>query len=163
MENSILEKLKDKQAVIDISFYINHRELSNFYTTHKIVDEAIKMGLLDFEYKAKTLRVSKKLLDRVVEMAREVGIFDYLSREDLELCSIALQLNKPIVLTNDKYIQNLCFFLNIDFYGDNVIRYAKIFRYRCSNYGSSGKSVICENCGSLRKRYVIKAIKVRKQ
>ncbi len=106
-------------------------------------------------------KIEKEHYERVKEKAYEVGISDFISDNDLRLCALALK-HDGIVVTNDMYIQNLCYFLGIKFVGEKRIKYAKVFRYKCSNCGKLSRTVRCEYCGALGERTVIKVYKLEK-
>ena len=145
--------------IYDLSYLLKHKEefLSGF-TIKEIFDE------LKYDYKIlaniKVMKVEKEYIDYVKNVAKEIGIIDYISETDLKLCALAYKYkDKAILYTNDFYIQNLCYFLGVKFEGDKKIKYAKIFRYYCDKCNILNETVRCK-CGNIGKRKVIKFFKL---
>jgi UPF0271 protein len=87
--------------------------------------------------------------------ASRTGDFDELSDTDLEIISLAIELDDPMVITDDFRIQNVLSHLNIEFrpageIGERTIRETWQWHYRCRGCGRyyDEKIMECPVCGS---------------
>ena len=94
---------------------------------------------------------SLETMDRVTLGAQESGDINRLSRADIEILALALEMNAEVV-TDDYSIQNLAKKLGIPFraFGKAPIREEFVWTYRCKGcgkfYGEPQKD--CPICGS---------------
>lgn len=107
-------------------------------------------GLIERE----TLRVqapSLQTMDRVTVGAQETGDINRLSRADIEIIALALELN-ALVITDDYSIQNLAKRLSVPYhpFGKEAIREEFRWTYRCKGCGKfyDTSQPDCPICGS---------------
>ena len=147
--------------ILDLSYLKNH-PTERGYTIKEIFEEALSESFAKSLGNVEVLNVEKKYVDEVCKMAKEIGIIDYLSKNDLKLVALALKFkDKCILLTNDLCIQNLCYFLGIKFSGDQMIKKARIYRYHCDKCNKVHKLALCPDCGNICKRFVYKEIDLK--
>jgi UPF0271 protein len=113
----------------------------------------------------KIISSSRKYHDEVVKTSKELGEIGALSKTDLQLVALALELETkgldPIIITDDYAIQNIAEHLNISYSSLATlgITYEFIWKIYCSAcykvYEQDCKSVLCQICGTRLKRKVI--------
>lgn len=89
------------------------------------------------------------------EAASRTGDFEELSETDLDVISLAIEMDDPLVLTDDFRIQNVLSHLNIEFrpageIGEKTIKEIWKWQYRCRGCGRyyEEKREECPVCGS---------------
>jgi len=134
------------------------------------IKEEIKPGGRDYqnfiyqiEKGLKIIDVSKKTIDIIEDMLREIGENNRLSKVDKEVLALAYDYNKKkennvIIITDDYSIQNAASFLKIKYKNISQKGIIKKFKwvYRCSGCGKKFKDdiKICPICGSKTKANV---------
>ena len=148
--------------IYDLSYLLKHKnEILSGFTVKDVFDELKHDPSILANISI--LRVERDYINHVNNVAKEIGIIDYISDTDIKLCALAYKFkDKAILYTNDFYIQNLCYFLGVKFEGDKKIKHAKIFRYYCDRCNILNETVICKNCGNIGKRKLIKTFKIPK-
>ena len=150
-----------EMKILDISYLKNH-PTEKGYTVKEVLEEALSENFMKSTGNVKILPVEKEHINKVKETAQEIGVFYQLSKADLKLLALAYKFrDKCILLTNDFYIQNLCYFLGITFKGDITIKKAIIYRYYCERCNKIGNIPICSVCGGLCRRFIYKEIDLK--
>ena len=104
---------------------------------------------------------SKEDIKRIHRIATETGDISRLSKADIEVLALALDMNQEkeaIIITDDYSIQNVAHALNINFKSISQDGITKSFKwtYRCSGCGKKFNENIktCPICGALTKTTV---------
>ena len=104
---------------------------------------------------------SKEAIKRIHQIATETGDISRLSKADIEVLALALDINQEkeaIVITDDYSIQNVAHALNINFKSISQDGITKSFKwtYRCSGCGKKFNENIktCPICGALTKTII---------
>lgn len=175
-------KKKSRTFIIDTSAILSGKSInlenSIMISTSGVYDE-LKPGGRDYQIfqflieKGLTIQYpSKKSIDRIRNIANETGDIDRLSEADMEVLSLALDINKDgtkeaIILTDDYSIQNMAHTLNIKFESISQRGITKkfIWSHRCLGCGKNFKEnlKICPICGSATKSIVSNMGKIRKR
>lgn len=151
---------------------LNTANKGKFYSVPTVVEELPQgsMALLRLISSVESghliiVSSSKKYRDKAIKISRELGESNVLSKTDLQVIALALELESkdldPIIITDDYAIQNVAEHLHISFsslatfgitYEFNWKSYCpacyKVFLQEC-------KSIFCEICGTKLKRKVI--------
>lgn len=108
---------------------------------------------------------SKKFNDEVIKTSKELGEIGALSKADLQVIALALELETkgldPIIITDDYAIQNMAEHLGISYSSLATfgITYEFIWETYCTAcykvYEQDCKSIFCQICGTKLKRKVI--------
>lgn len=154
--------------IIDASaFYagIPFRSSNEFYTTSLIFDEIkhIKKnhGAIDILLATNRLKIqdpSSEFIDIAIEESKKTGDFNQLSKQDVSLIALCLQL-KGELITDDFAISNLAKNLDIKVSPlmTSGIKDVGIWIFYCpgcrKNFDSGSE---CPSCGSILKRKLIK-------
>jgi len=128
------------------------------YFISPLAADEIKRGKkkeeLDGLIERKTLKVlapSLQTMDKVTVGAQESGDINRLSRADIEIVALALELN-AVMISDDYSIQNLAKKMNISFlpFGKKAIREEFRWTYRCKGCGKfyEEEQPDCPICGS---------------
>lgn len=162
--------MKKKVFIIDTSAILSGRPISitdaSIVTTPGVSDEFSAGGrdFQNFEYlKELGLMIflpSKQALDKVIQTAKETGDDRRLSRVDIEIVALALDMMKDqhqevTILSDDYSIQNLASTLNIRYQGVVQKGITKKFKWisRCPGCGKkfNEQTKICPICGTSTK------------
>lgn len=131
------------------------------YVTSSVLREARNLGMDPrmeslVESKARILEPRERDLKRVVDAARKTGDEANLSRTDLEVLALALQLGAAVV-SDDYSIQNVATKLGLRYRPATLpgIRERRDWTFRCRGCGRffDGKTDVCPVCGSRVRRY----------
>jgi UPF0271 protein len=160
-----LQNSASKKLVIDASaFYsgIPFLNLSTYFTTNSILSEVKhinrRYGAIEFlidSDKLKILEPSKECLDQVIAIAKKSGDYQRLSKADLSILALALQLNSKLI-SDDYAVQNTAAILKIPVATIATKGITKVRRWInfCSGcnkaYGPNIKQ--CGLCGNILKR-----------
>lgn len=150
--------------IVDSSALIHgfkiQRDLGKFYTVPEVIEEVkSEDARLEVETRLSSgelvvLEPSKDSLERIMEEARRSGDLDKLSRTDLKLLALALEMIdlNPIILTDDYDIQNLAKRLGIPYRPlyKKGIREEIEWLWRCTGCGKIYREKLpeCDVCGS---------------
>jgi UPF0271 protein len=143
----------DSSAIL--SGKINSSE-HEFYTSPLITQELERSEMKEsFQYLIDAgLRImapSQKSIQQVHESARKTGDINRLSEPDMELLSLALELD-GVIMTNDYSIQNLASELKIPFLSPDEQEITKVitWQYQCKGCAQifEEKQKDCPVCGS---------------
>lgn len=126
--------------------------------SREALEEAINLGLI-------TLATpSTSSIKSVEEASRQIGCLHKLSRVDIEIAALALQLSrsgaKVVVITDDYELQNLLLYMGIDFKplrtaGIRELRVFEAFCPVCGYTPAKPSEEICPFCGSKIVRKVV--------
>ena len=158
MEVRLSRKMQKK--VVDACFLLrSNLDFSdrNYYTTHEVLEEIkeeIKKAGIDAAVSKGFLKIkepSKDSIAKVEAMAKKTGDFKFLSKADISLIALALDL-KALVISDDYAIQNVCNFLGLAYKGFLQKSIEKKIRWRfvckgCKKYFREYKEK-CDVCGS---------------
>ncbi len=106
---------------------------------------------------------TKESIKKIHEVATESGDINRLSKADIEVLALALEMNQEneenvTILTDDYSIQNVAHALNINFKSISQDGITKSFKwtYRCSGCGKKFNENIktCPICGALTKTII---------
>jgi UPF0271 protein len=143
----------DSSAILSGKVNSNEHE---FYTSPQISQELDQSEMSEkFQYMIDAgLRImgpSQKSMQKVQERAKKTGDINRLSEPDIELLSLALELD-GVIMTNDYSIQNLASELNIRFLSldDMEISNVITWQYQCKGCAQifEEKQKECPICGS---------------
>ena len=100
-----------------------------------------------------------KYIGEVITFAKKTGDYYVLSRTDIEVIALALQLNATIV-SDDYAIQNVAKLMGLKYSGAGIdtIKKEIKWKYRCTGCHKIYKNYIeiCPICGHKTKRYIKK-------
>ncbi len=145
--------------VLDTSAILSGKDFSaenELYSSPKILDELQHGRMrrrLDFliESGLKVQSPSKESENRVRECAEKTGDLARISGADLEILSLALELD-AVLLTDDYSIQNLATELGVKYQGITQKGITEVFKwsYRCKGCGRFWEEMhdVCPVCGS---------------
>ena len=145
--------------ILDSSAILSGKSFSSeheFYTSPQISQELENSEMSEkFEYMIDAgLRImapSMKSIQRVQESAKKTGDINRLSEPDMELLSLALELD-GVIMTNDYSIQNLASELNIRFISPDEQEITNVitWQYQCKGCAQifEKKESECPICGS---------------
>jgi UPF0271 protein len=159
--------MKKQILILDTSAIFSGKPLNfneeEMITTPSVSNE-ISPGGKDYRYfqfiQEKGLLVqspSNESIKKVKESAKITGDIERLSKTDIDLLALALDLKKNVdyevsILSDDYSIQNLAIILNINVKNISKKRITKNFKwyYRCPGCGKQfkGSIKICSICGS---------------
>jgi len=132
------------------------KEGIEYYVTHSVINE-LKSKLADekldlmIELNLKILEPSKEFRDKLQEKAFQLGELPRLSKVDLDILALALELGATII-TDDYSIQNVAKEIGIKYlaFAQKGITKKMIWKKRCSGCGKyfSNYSNSCPICGS---------------
>lgn len=116
------------------------------YNSHKMLDFAISSG------KIIIMNPSLNGINKVKKILTEINE-NTLSKTDISIIALALDLSPSIVFTDDLSVQNILLKLNIKFTSVKINRSANQiykFKYKCSNCNKMFSKYIveCPYCGS---------------
>jgi UPF0271 protein len=145
--------------VLDASSILSGKDLPadfELFSSPKIVEE-LKHGRmkrqLDFliESGLKVLSPSERSMEEVVKVAEDTGDIARVSEADLEILSLAKELN-AILLSDDYSIQNIASKMGVEFQGisqEGITKTIK-WRFRCKGCGRYWEEMHkeCPVCGS---------------
>ena len=151
---------------------LNATHKGKFYSVPSVIEELPQSSmarlrlLTSVESGHLTIMLSsKKYLDEIVKISKDLGEFDTLSKADLQLIALALELETkgldPIIITDDYAIQNMAEHLGISYSSLATfgITYEFIWKTYCTAchkvYEQDYKSILCQICGTKLKRKVI--------
>lgn len=162
--------MKKKVFIIDTSAILSGKPISitdaSLVTTPGVSDELSPGGrdFQNFEFlKEIGLMIhlpSKEAMDTVIRTAKETGDDRRLSKADIEIVALALDMMKDqhqevTILSDDYSIQNLASTLNIRYQGVLQKGITKKFKWisRCPGCGKkfNEQTKICPICGTLTK------------
>ncbi|UCF07760.1 MAG: hypothetical protein JSW28_08990 [Thermoplasmata archaeon] len=145
--------------VLDTSAILSGKDFSadfQLYSTPKIVDEIAHGRMrrhLDYLLEA-GLRImvpSEKVLQEVIECAKDSGDIGRVSEADMEVLGLAKEL-EAVLLTDDYSIQNLASILEVRYQGiaQEGIKETFEWRFRCRGCGRYFEKMYeaCPVCGS---------------
>jgi len=175
-------KKKSRTFIIDTSAILSGKSINLdnaiMITTSGVCDE-LQPGGRDYQIfqflieKGLTIHYpSKKSIDKIRNISNETGDVDRLSEADVEVLSLALDINtdsnkEAIILTDDYSIQNIAHTLNIKFESISQRGITKkfIWSHRCLGCGKNFKEnlKICPICGSATKSIVSNIRNIRKR
>jgi|YelNatPaOPRAMG01_1025707.scaffolds.fasta_scaffold03270_10 UPF0271 protein len=161
-----------KILILDSSAFFAGFDLSliNFqaYSTPLIIEELPKEGSIALRVKAlqeagklNIKKPNEESKRKVCEMAVKVGDKIVLSEADLQLLALAFELKnkgfKPIILTDDYAIQNVAYFLQLDFSSIATFGISKPLKWiiycpACFKKYNEEEKTICDICGAKLKR-----------
>ncbi len=135
--------------VLDAKVFIEGRSLHGF-TVPAVVEE---VGESRIPPTVEVIKPKKEFLEKVVETARKTGDLDVLSRADIELLALALQLKAKLV-TDDFAIQNVAKILEIEVepISKSIKKVLKWIWYCPVCGGTYTRKGVCEFCGVELKR-----------
>jgi len=143
--------------VLDTSALFSMQDLppdAEVHTTPSVVAELEKYGdqrLGYWEHALKISHPSAGSFERVSDAAERTGDLTRLSRTDMEILALALELN-AILLTDDYSIQNLAKYLKIEYraVGQKGIKKLVKWKLRCTGCGRIWEKEYgeCPVCGS---------------
>ena len=170
--------------IIDTNIFLKGIDINIFkekmYTTHKIIDE---INVLKYQNKNRNIinrievAINKEQLiirdpkeeyiNRTIDASKITGDVNALSKADIELIALALELMETsgddiTLYSNDYTVQNLCSEMNIKFNSifKKGIKNQKKFELFCPScrekYSAENMLKYCEVCGSKLKRRTIK-------
>ncbi len=162
--------MKKKVFIIDTSAVLSGKPIritdAVLVTTPGVSDE-FSPGGRDFqnfellkEIGLTILLPSKEALDKVIRTAKETGDDRRLSRADIEIVALAVDMMKDqhqevTILSDDYSIQNLASTLNVQYQGVLQKEITKKFKWisRCPGCGKkfNEQTKICPICGTLTK------------
>lgn len=139
------------------------------YTVPSVKEEMTRNSIGSFRFKMaeengklKIQMPDETFLNKVKESATNVGDAFFLSKTDIQILALALQLKtreySPLIATDDYSIQNVAKYLNIDFASlatFGIRRRLQWIRYcpACrKKYSADYDSKTCEVCGTRLKR-----------
>ncbi len=141
----------DSSAILSRKFNLNQE---NFVVPESVLDE-IRLGKIarNMEWQEGHLKVVQPLsssVSRVKDAARETGDLEKLSRTDIDVVAVALELGGTIV-TDDFAIENVASRLGLKFLGADlkpISREVK-WQFRCTGCGKrfSAHTKECPICG----------------
>jgi len=160
-----------KKAIVDTSALlmdnaIEYLQKYQCYTTPEVVYEvktikhkACIEALVDLKV-LEIVEPREEYVENVVKTAKVTGDITSLSKTDIKILALALQLKEqnvsPIILTDDYTIQNLASYFKISYQGLRVkaIKKRIKWRYRCSACNSTYDEYLeeCPICGHKLKR-----------
>ena len=175
-------KKKSRTFIIDTSAILSGKSINLdnaiMITTSGVCDE-FQPGGRDYQIfqflieKGLTIHYpSKKSIDKIRNISNETGDVDRLSETDVEVLSLALDINtdsnkEAIILTDDYSIQNIAHTLNMKFESISQRGITKkfIWSHRCLGCGKNFKEnlKICPICGSATKSIVSNIRNIRKR
>ena len=98
-------------------------------------------------------------INEVINFAKKTGDYYVLSKTDIDVIALALQLNATII-SDDYAIQNVARLMNLKYYGAGIetIKKEIKWKYRCTGCHKIYKNYIeiCPVCGHKTKRYIKK-------
>jgi UPF0271 protein len=164
--------MNKKVLVLDSSAFIAGFDLSlinlQAYSPPLVIEELPREGPIAL--RAKTLQEIRKLNvkkpnekseRKVCEIAVKVGDKSVLSKADLQLLALAFELKnegfKPIILTDDYAIQNVAYFLQLDFSSIATFGISKPLKWivycpACFKKYNEDEKTVCDVCGAKLKR-----------
>jgi UPF0271 protein len=165
--------------VFDTSAFIAkyHLQLPKYlvkiYTVKRVVEEvkdsesrvALELGI-DTGF-VNIVEPKEKYRDIVRKHAMRIGEYISLSKTDIDVAALALQLSreydsKVIVVTDDYALQNLLYHLGVSFKPLRTMGIKKIHEYivycpNCGYVSSSGDEDVCPICGSKLVKKIVKS------
>lgn len=148
------------KIVLDAAGILNFRNLpeGEYCTTAEVKDE-----IKDLESKAlfeirkiKTMLASKESLEKVRECAEKTGDLLKLSKADLSILALCLDLKDCLLMTDDYSVQNVSKELNIEFKGIlfKKIKEKRVYKMKCPACAKEYKIETdeCFVCGTKLKR-----------
>ncbi len=146
-----------KPRILDTSAILS-REISyiapDTYVTSSVIGE-IQKGAISRNMESVISSISVKdpdpeYLSRAMERAKATGDLRRVSKVDLDVVALGLELN-GIVVTDDYSMQNLCLALGVEFTGIEipVIKKSIVWGFRCTGCGRHYKEKLkeCPVCG----------------
>lgn len=149
----IMKYVLDASALLSgIDFSLDNE----LYTSPMIIEE-VKRGKMHIKLEylidagLKILSPSENAVDRVIISAKKTKDIDRISKSDLEILSLAIELNATL-LTDDYSIQNLASILKIKYQSivQKGIKKEIEWQYRCKGCGRYWEKMYkdCPICGS---------------
>ena len=173
---------KSRTFIIDTSAILSGKPINldnAIMITTSGVSNELKPGGRDYQIlqflieKGLTIHYpSKKSIDKIRTISNETGDIDRLSEADMEVLSLALDINtdsskEAVILTDDYSIQNVAHTLNIKFESISQRGITKKFIWsrRCLGCGKNFKENLktCPICGSATKSIVSNRGNIRKR
>ena len=148
-----MKLILDSSAILSGKFNIADHE---FYTSPSISQELEKSEMNDkynylIDAGLRIMAPSNNSVDRVRSGAKKTGDINRLSEPDIELLSLALELD-GVILTNDYSIQNLASELNIRFLSPDEEKISNVitWQFQCKGCAQifEEKQKECPICGS---------------
>jgi UPF0271 protein len=176
-------KGKPRVLVIDTSAFIAGFDPSavneDTCSVPRVGDELLEDSILKMRFNAsiesgklRIINPSQKYIDIVKEASGDVGDISSLSRADIEVLALAVQLKEcgyeAVILTDDYSMQNVAEKLELSFapLANLGIRYHLSWVYYCPacgrEYRANRKMTLCENCGMQLKRKPLKKMPARR-
>ncbi|MBS7658669.1 MAG: hypothetical protein QW476_03875 [Candidatus Bathyarchaeia archaeon] len=161
--------MSKKILVLDSSAFIAGFDLINIqaYSPPLVIEELPKEGPIALRVKAlqetKKLNIKKPSENsekKVYEVSVKIGDKNVLSKADLQLLALAFELKtegfEPIILTDDYAIQNVAYFLQLNFSSIATFGISKPLKWviycpACFKKYDVNKTV-CDTCGTKLKR-----------
>jgi len=152
----VLRNLK-KTLVLDSSVFIQGIDIEG-YTTPSVVEEIkdreskIFLESLISAGKVKIAEPSKESIDRIIQVAKETGEVNELSKADIEVLALAYEL-KGEIFSDDYNVQNIASLLGLRFRTlKRGIKKVIKWRYVCIGCGRKFSTLppggVCPDCGS---------------
>ncbi|MGC8995118.1 MAG: NOB1 family endonuclease [Thermoplasmata archaeon] len=144
-----------KKLILDTSAIISGKPFPTDVETFTI-ESVINEIKLNREYypileNIKILEIDDESLKKAIETAKKTGIFEKLSKTDLELISAAIKYGYTVV-TDDYAIQNVLKFLNLEYmtFSQEGIKDVYIWVYKCKGCKRIYRKnyMNCPYCGS---------------
>jgi len=148
------------KVVLDSAGILNFRNLpeGDYITTAEVKEEIKDIGskLLLEARKIKTMLPSKESLKKAEKTAEKTGDIKKLSRADLSVIALCIEIKDCILITDDYSVQNTAKELGIKYKGVlfGEIKEKRKYRMKCPSCARefSASTEECSDCGAKLKR-----------
>ena len=175
--------MKNKTLVLDTSAVIGGFDPLTFpekqYTVNEVKTELNQSSMTGVRFhtaiesgKTIILEPQEKFLQEVIEASKNLGDMRYLSKADMQVLALALELKNdgktPVVVTDDYSMQNVANKIGVEFTSLKTFGIKKRFKWilycpACYNkYPADYEFASCEVCGTELKRKPQKKSRLRK-
>ncbi len=134
----------------------------NYIFPDSVISEIRKGNLKTIIDSVDSIRIEmpeNEYIEKVVTFAKKTGDYYVLSRTDIDVIALALQLNATII-TDDYAIQNVAKLMGLEYSGAGIdaIKKEIKWKYRCTGCHKIYRDYIeiCPICGHKTKRYIKK-------
>jgi UPF0271 protein len=150
---------KRSKAVLDSAAFLNSSSFllyENAITTPSVISEihSERSAIVDSLLESGALEVeepSEKSIKKVRETARKIGELKKLSKTDIEVLAMALDVG-GVIYSDDFHVQNVAAFLGIPYHGvTEEIKEKRVWVKRCTRCGAeyppTYEGTHCPKCG----------------